>query len=67
MSDLFPDALPDLGAQMKEVEREIALRQRVYPRWIADGRLTQAAADRQIGVMKAVLETLKMAKGLGAR
>jgi hypothetical protein len=59
-SDLFNGTLPiALDAQVREVEREIALRRRVYPRWIESGRLTQSAADRQIAVMQAVLETLR--------
>lgn len=59
-SDLFGGTLPiDLTAQVQEVEREIKLRRRVYPRWIADGRLSQGAADRQIETMKAVLATLR--------
>ena len=67
MTDLFPDALPDLDAQMREVEREIRQRERVYPRWVADGRMTQAAADRQLGVMRAVLNTLTMWKNEARR
>lgn len=31
--------------------REAELRRRVYPRWISDGRMTQAAADREIALM----------------
>lgn len=61
MSSLFASgALPvPLAAQIKEVEREIAQRERVYPRWVADGRMPQTTADRQIEVMRAVLATLK--------
>ena len=62
--DLFAGTLPvDLCAQIAEVEREIALRRRVYPRWTAAGRLTQAAADRQIETMEAVLATLRRSNG----
>ena len=58
--DLFSGTLPiDLRAQLAEVEREIALRRRVYPRWVQIGRLSQAAADRQIAVMEAVLATAR--------
>lgn len=60
MSDLFGGALPfPIDVQIAEVEREIALRRRVYPRWIASGRMSQPAADRQIAVMGAVLESLR--------
>lgn len=59
MSDLFGGALPiSLDAQIKEVLREIAQRERVYPRWVAAGKMTQAAADRQIAIMRAVQHTL---------
>lgn len=58
MSDLFPDALPDLAAQIKEVQREIAQRERAYPRFVASGTLSQTRADRQMAVMRAVLHTL---------
>jgi hypothetical protein len=34
--------------------REIAMRRRVYPGWIAGGRMTQAEADRQIAIMVAI-------------
>lgn len=67
MSGLFPEARPDINAQIKEVEREIAMRERVYPRWVESGKMTQAAAARQIENMKAVLSTLTASKGLGAR
>lgn len=56
MTELFPIGLPEM---IHEVEREIALRRRVFPRWVADKRLTQVKADRQIAVMEAVLEKLK--------
>lgn len=37
------------------LEREIKMRRRVYPRWVADGRMTQAKADEEIAVMEAIL------------
>lgn len=61
MADLFGGTLPiTLDAQVKEIEREIALRRRVYPRWTEAGKLSQAAADRQIAVMEAVAATLRL-------
>lgn len=35
-------------------EREVKQRRRVYPRWVADGRMKQDFADRQIGMMEAI-------------
>lgn len=37
------------------VKREIAMRRRVYPRWVSDGRMTRAKADAEIAVMEAIL------------
>ncbi len=45
--------------QIKCVEREIGLRQRVYPGWVVQRRLSREEADYQIAAMQAVLETLQ--------
>lgn len=37
-------------------ERELALRQRAYPRWVAIGRMSQAEADREIAIMAAIVD-----------
>jgi hypothetical protein len=59
MADLFGGALPiDHAAQLEEVRRELALREKVYPRWIENGRLSAAMAKRQIETMQAVLVSL---------
>lgn len=34
--------------------RELKMRQRVYPRWVADGKLKQSAADWQIALMEEI-------------
>jgi hypothetical protein len=56
MSDLFPPTIPELIA---EVEREIAARERVYPRLVAEGKSTRKKADRQMSLMRAVLANLR--------
>lgn len=33
-------------------EREVKMRRRVYPRWVAQGKLSQADANHQISVME---------------
>lgn len=48
----------DLAAQIACVEREIRMRQRVYPRWVGGGKMTQAKADAEISAMEAVHATL---------
>lgn len=44
--------------QIKAVEREIGMRNRVYPRRIADGKMSEEKAAHEIACMRAVLETL---------
>lgn len=56
MSDLFPITVED---EIQELEREVALRRRVYPRWVFQGRITQVKADRQIAVMQSAINRLK--------
>lgn len=42
--------------KLKELEREIRLRRKVYPRLIADGKMHQATADFQIEIMIAIAD-----------
>lgn len=49
----------DIHDQAKEVERELGMRRRVYPQWVARGTMKQDAMDRQMGAMYAALATLK--------
>ncbi len=37
-------------------QREIKQRRRVYARLVANGRMKQAAADREIAIMEAIAE-----------
>jgi len=48
-----------LREQITEVRRELAMRRRVYPRWVAGGRIVQAEADLYMERMQAVLVTLE--------
>ena len=47
-----------LDAQLACVRREHALRQRVYPRWVATNKMTQAQADHELATMEAVYRSL---------
>lgn len=49
---------PTLAEQIAEVKREIAIRERVYPKWVKDGKMKAHAAERGIALMKAALHTL---------
>jgi len=53
---------PSIERQIACVKREIAMRERVYPRWVDSGKLKQSVADDEINVMKAVLATLQAVK-----
>lgn len=56
MSELFK---PDIQEQILSVRREIAMREKVYPRWVASGKMKQHMAEREIRNMQAVLQTLE--------
>ena len=47
-----------LEAQIKSVEREIAMRAAVYPKWVLSKRMSQEKADHELAAMRAVLVTL---------
>lgn len=42
-------------------EREVKMRERVYPRWVAAGKMTQAKADQETKDMRDVLTYLQRA------
>lgn len=54
-----PAVAVPLSEQVKCVQREIRLRQVVYPKLIARGKMTQATADKEMQAMQAVLATLQ--------
>ena len=55
----MPDLLPVTdGDMLAEVERELKMRENVYPRFVARGTLSQQKADRQIERMEAVRDLL---------
>ncbi len=55
-AELFPISLQE---QLICVEREIAMRRRVYPRFIEQGRMKLDRAEREIAAMEAVAETIR--------
>ena len=59
MSSLFTDAPVPIAAQIKCVEREIAMRLRVYKRRVDNGQMKQEEADQELRTMRAVLATLR--------
>ena len=48
-----------LGEQIAAVQREIGMRERVYPGLVAKGKMKLDESERGIAAMKAVLATLR--------
>jgi hypothetical protein len=48
-----------IADQLKAARRELALRQRVYPRRVEGGRMSRDEADREIAAMSAIVATLQ--------
>lgn len=48
---------------LDEVEREVFMRRRVYPRQVAEGRMSQSDADRRIDMLVCVGAHLREAMG----
>lgn len=47
-----------IDEQVACVQREIGFREKLYPRWVKDGKLTQGNADLELARMRAVLATV---------
>lgn len=48
-----------IDEQIAAVRRELAMRAKVYPRWVSQGKLSQDNADAEVARMQAVLATLE--------
>lgn len=53
----MPD--PSIIDLVECAKRELALRQRVYPKWVESGRLDARKADHEIECMKAIASRLE--------
>jgi len=42
--------------KLREIERELKLRRRLYPQWIATGKLDEHDARRQIDILQAIAD-----------
>jgi hypothetical protein len=51
-----------LDAQLNEIERELGMRRRNYPKWVASGQMKQDQADRQMRLMEGAKETVRQAR-----
>ena len=41
--------------KLKVIKRELALRRRNYPKWVAAGKMKQKEAEEQLRIMEAIL------------
>ena len=48
-----------LEDQIKEVQRELAQRERLYPGWVLQQKLTEGQAAYRLAALRAVLQTLE--------
>ena len=48
----------DLNDLLGCCRRELALRQRVYPKWVAKGTMSEKKAEKEIELMRAVVDFL---------
>ena len=53
-----------LDQQLASARRELALRKKVFPAWIQNGRLTHEKADHELACMTAIVGTLEKLKHL---
>lgn len=48
-----------LELMVAEARRELGMRRKAYPRWVANGRMTQAQADERIELQQAIVDKLE--------
>lgn len=60
MTDALTEDFSDVSTadMVQAVKREIAMRENVYPKWVASGRMKAATAEAEIRRMRAVLQVL---------
>jgi len=46
----------DVPTKLKELKRELGQRKYVYPRRVADGKMSQADADLKTAILEAIIE-----------
>jgi hypothetical protein len=48
-----------LSDQIKCAKREVAMRERAFPKWVRDGRMKADAAEHELAAMRAIVATLE--------
>jgi hypothetical protein len=61
---LDADLVARVETACAEVGREVAMRRKLYPGWVQNGRLSQADSERQIGALEDAAALLRMFSGV---
>lgn len=61
--DLFAGQPISLEQMIGCAKRELGMRQRVYPRWVATGKMTAAQERLEVDTMAAIVTTLERLRG----
>lgn len=56
---------PNIERQLACVQRELKMREQVYPRWVREGKMTQRQMDQELEDMRAVEATLQSIREQG--
>lgn len=45
---------------LKELRRELEMRQKLYPEWVSTGRLPKATAEHRIAALESAIELIEL-------
>ena len=66
MADVLPleggRSVPPLAELIACIDRELSMREKVYPRWVEAGKLTPVKASRELALMRAVRDRIVLAE-----
>jgi hypothetical protein len=65
--DLFADQPATAREMLMCAQRELEMRERVYPRWIALGKMSEGRAAREIALMRAIAQHFAERDVLGSK
>jgi len=54
----------EVNAVVKELQRELAMREKLYPGWVRDGKLSQKTADHRILAINQAIALVKLVESL---
>jgi hypothetical protein len=57
--DLLTATITDRD-KLRCIERELAMRRSLYPKWVGSGKMTAAVAERETAIMAAIAEDYRV-------